>query len=329
MVWLLQAKRDEALTRLLDLMQAQSLGFDSDYPRWKDAGFSKPTRCESLVRRLRDRWLGQTRTSPSTLQLAEHLLDEPRPRITTTERPTAAGGNAASRAAFDVHCPSRTHDHRVVVLGQLPDEKSHAAVFVQPRGFEVWWPQHDALQPDPRAQLAFMVLAHLGNPQGRFQENVKLPHDFDVLVYAVRKPWRDRADPLSLTTIEARLHELGIVAGPLRRRIRRLRGFEDVRITHRGGRLPVFDGSLLRCRAPVSITWSGLKDALLEIRLAYRDFEYTVSKARSGVKLTLPHCRQPKNQIRLDEAGKVYRVRLYPPKRTFVDAQYEWWIDVT
>src|SRR5690606_24407458 len=101
------------------------------------------------------------------------------------------GRRRASSAteSFEVSCPSVVHDHRFVVLGELPGEDQHPLVLLQPQdGSELWYPQvarHNPL----RAGRAFSCLVRLGNPGGIWHSK-KLPLDGKVRVLALENSWR-------------------------------------------------------------------------------------------------------------------------------------------
>jgi len=331
--FILRESRDKAVKRFRSQMKQQRLAREDIFEDWLSLGLAGPVTCGAILRRLRS----SKRANRETVDVVVSLCGGKREDHTTHECPSDAPPYSN---AMEVHCPSITYDHRVVVLGQLPERDLHAAVFVQPAEFSHWWPQHGERQPDPRAGLAFMVSVHLGNPQDQRQE-IKLPYDFDVNVYAVRKPWDKGSDPRTLSDIEALVKDLGLVAARSCR-IRREPGFKAVSVAHSGKGSKFNHPAIIPVRAPVTITWRGdIKVGELEIRRGFRDFVQAREEVRSGVTLTLspaldgskkrsdrPASTKPVGKIALPEAD-TYRVRLYPPKRPFVDALYEWWLDIS
>jgi hypothetical protein len=320
--YLRQESREKALKRFNAWMRKEGLQRGDTYPHWDKAGLPKKVTCEAILRRLGSRG----KSNWATVTLVTFLIGGKDEDHFTDDRPSDL---PPSSNGFEVHCPTTTFDHRVVVLGQLPERGLHAAVFVQPKAFRAdqWWPQNHELQPDPRAGLAFMVAVHLGNPQGQHQE-IELPHDYEVLVYAVREQWCDGTTPLSRKSLEARVKELGLLQSKSCT-ITRNPSFEDVSLTHQGKPARHDHPAVLRVRAPVTISWRGLlEEGRLEIRHAFRDMLCEQRNVKSGVKLVLPGGRKrSKNDIALPSAS-TYRVRLYPPRRPFFDALYEWWLDI-
>jgi hypothetical protein len=281
----------------------------------------------------------------SAIELAAHLLglspddDEltttvpPSPNRTTFRRGTRRSESADD--AFEVNCPSVVHDHRFVVLGQLPQANLHPLVVLKPAdGTGLWYPQIGKHNP-LRAGRAFTCFVRLGNPGGIWHTK-KLPLDATVRVLALENAWKaDWSERMSNAELEERLKKAGVVAQN-ESSVSRV-SIEFVEPTlHDHGHFQnsplVFDEPRARaCVAPVTLGWKG-GAAYVEIREGSGDRPLYGGTAASGATLVVRGGkRAPPNAsvvFELDKPGQ-YRLRLYPAAWSFVDPPYEWWLEVT
>jgi hypothetical protein len=263
--------------------------------------------------------------------------------LTTTvpSSPTRAASRRGTRGiestdeAFEVNCPSVVHDHRFVVLGQLPRSRLHPLVLIQPQdGTRLWYPQTGKHNP-LRAGRAFSCFVRLGNPGGIWHTK-KLPLDAKVRVLALENEWRaDRSERMSDLELGERLGELGVVAD--KESFVSRASIESLEpALHDHGRFDdsplAFDEPRARvCVAPVTLVWKG-GAAFVEVREGSGDRLLHEGTAASGATLVLRGGKAPPPNasvvFELDEPGR-YRLRLYPATRSFVDPPYEWWLEVT
>jgi hypothetical protein len=241
----------------------------------------------------------------------------------------------ASDRAFEVNCPSVVHDHRFVVLGELPQEKLHPFVVLQPQdGSGFWYPQvarHNPL----RAGCAFCCFVRLGNPGGIWHKK-KLPLDAKVRVVALEREWRaDWSTRMDEAELRRRLGDVGPVAEKesfvsrasielVEPTLRDHGRFEDSPLVFHEPRVET-------CVAPVILGWKG-GAAYIEIREGSGDRLLHGGTAASGATLVVRGGKAPPQDatvvFELDKPGK-YRLRLYPAVWSFVDPPYEWWLEVT
>jgi hypothetical protein len=281
----------------------------------------------------------------SAIELVAHLLGvAPDDDELITSVPSSRARRSSSRAAqriesvdsvFEVSCPSVIHDHRFVVLGELPQNGLHPAVILQPQdrtGF--WYPQvarHNVL----RAGRAFTCFVRLGNPGGIWQTK-KLPLDAKVRVLALKHEWKPAwSGRMVESELQQRLEELGVVAEKecfvSRASIEPLEPTLSDHGSFANDPLIFHESKAETCAAPLTLTWKG-GAAYIEIREGSGDrllYEGTVA---SGVTLTVrggePAPSNAGAVFELDKPGQ-YRVRLHPAVCSFVDPPYEWWLDVT
>lgn len=281
----------------------------------------------------------------SAITLAAHLLglsaDDDELTTTVPPSPTRAVSARGSRLresiddAFEVNCPSVVHDHRFVVLGQLPRPNLHPLVVLKPEdGTGLWYPQIGKHNP-LRAGRAFSCFVRLGNPGGIWHTK-KLPLDAKVRVFALENAWKaDWTQRMNNAELEERLGELGVTAEN-ESFVSRV-SIELLEPTlHDHGR---FEGSPLSfdeprartCVAPLTLGWKG-GAAYVEIREGSGDRLLYGRTAASGATLVLRGGKAPPPNasviFELDKPGK-YRLRLYPAVWSFVDPPYEWWLEVT
>lgn len=240
-----------------------------------------------------------------------------------------------SDGALEVNCPSVVHDHRFVVLGELPREKLHVAVLLQPQdGTELWYPQvarHNPL----RAGRAFCCFVRLGNPGGIWHTK-KLPLDARIRVLALEKEWRaDWSRRLGEAELSRTLAELGVVAEKEAFVSRASIELTEPTLHDHGrfeARALVFDEPRSQsCVSPVTLRWKG-GAAYIEVREGVGDRLLHRGTAASGATLVVcggkPAPPTATAVFELGEPGQ-YRLRLYPAVCSFVDPQYEWWLDIT
>ena len=257
------------------------------------------------------------------------------PSVRTREVPQGRTRTAEhSGGVFEVNCPSVVHDHRFVVLGQLPNEKLHPAVLLQPQdGCGYWYPQvarHNPL----RAGSAFCCYVRLGNPGGIWHKK-KLPLDARVRVLALAKEWRaDWSTRMDEAEVTRRLEEVDLVAHRECFVSRASVEVTEPTLSDRGR----FDKSPLMfdepgaesCVAPMTLSWKG-GAAYIEIREGSGDRLLHGGTAASGATIVVRGgMKAPADAevvFELDEPGR-YRVRLYPAVWSFVDPPYEWWLNV-
>lgn len=283
---------------------------------------------------------------PSAIAMVAHLLgvatDDA--ELTTPVAPHGARSAGArsnpARGAplsepFEVNCPSIVHDHRFVVLGQLPSRELHPLVLLQPQdGAGFWYPQvarHNPL----RAGRAFTSFVRLGNPGGIWHSK-KLPLDAKVRVLALDKAWdTSRSGRMSERELEQHLHALGVVTqkeffvsrtavdvvAPL------LHDSEQYADRPLGFSEPKAES----CVAPVTLGWKG-GAAYVEIREGRGDRLLYGGSAAPGATIVVrggkPAPAGATVLFELEEPGQ-YRLRLYPTVWSFVDPPYEWWVNIS
>ncbi len=289
----------------------------------------------------------ESRSDPAhAIEFVAHLLGvSPDEEELTTTDPTAQHGAAPERrnqqrteatdGALEVNCPSLVHDHRFVVLGELPKERLHVAVLLQPQdGTDLWYPQVAGHNP-LRAGRAFCCFVRLGNPGGIWHTK-KLPLDARIRVLALRNEWRaDWSGRLVEADLTRRLRELGVVAEKEAFVSRACIELTEPTL-HDHGRFEasalVFDEPRSEsCVAPVTLRWKG-GAAYIEVREGAGDRLLHRGTAASGATLVVaggkPAPPGATAVFELDGPGQ-YRLRLYPAAWSFVDPQYEWWLDIT
>lgn len=237
--------------------------------------------------------------------------------------------------ALAVSCPGVVHDHRFVVLGELPREELHAAVILQPQdGAGYWYPQvarHNPL----RAGRAFSCFVRLGNPGGIWHTK-KLPLDAKLRVLALYNEWKlDWSGRMAECELQERLGELGVAAQKecfvCRASIASLA--PTLRDHGRFAESPLVfhEPRAEACVAPVTLAWHG-GAAYMEIREGCGDRLLYEGTAAPGATLVLRGGKAPPPDasviVELENPGQ-YRLRLYPAAWSFVDPPYEWWLHVT
>lgn len=243
-------------------------------------------------------------------------------------------GGATRDGDLVVNCPSVVHDHRFVVVGELPDEDLFPAVLLQPLdGSGYWYPQ--VAQHNPlRAGRAFACLVRLGNPSGIWHTK-KPPLDARVRVVALRKKWeRQRAERMQDDVLGRRLSELGLVAEKEASVSRVAVDLLEPTLTDRGrfaqAPLRLEEPRAESCVSPLRLEWRG-GAAHIEIREGKGDRVVFQGTAAPGATLTVRGGQAPVDDadvlFQLDQAGP-YRLRLYPTVWSFVDPPYEWWLDI-
>jgi len=274
------------------------------------------------------------------IEFVAHLLglspdDE---ALTTTAPSSGTEGSrrvSSSDEVFPVNCPSVVHDHRFVVLGELPRPNLHPVVILQPHdGTGFWYPQvarHNPL----KAGRAFSCFARLGNPGGIWHTK-KLPLDATVRVLALRKEWRaDWSARLGEAELAQRLEALGVVAEKecfvSRASVELLEPTLRDRGRFEGQPLSFHEPRAETCVAPVTIEWKG-GAAYVEIREGSGDKLLYAGTAASGACLVVRGGKAPPPDanviLELDQPGQ-FRMRLYPAVWSFVDPPYEWWLNIT
>jgi hypothetical protein len=281
------------------------------------------------------------RSDPAhAIEFVAHLLGvSPDDEELTTTAPSAKaralGRVSAVDEAFSVNCPSVVHDHRFVVLGELPRASLHPVVILKPHdGTGLWYPQvarHNPL----RAGRAFSCFARLGNPGGIWHTK-KLPLDATVRVLALAKEWKaDWSARMGEGEIAERLERLGVVAEKecfvsrasvelLEPTLRDHGRYEEKPLSFHEPRAE-------RCVAPLKVEWKG-GAAYIEVREGAGDRLVYRGTAASGVCLVVRGRKAPVPNasvvVELEQTGR-YRMRLYPAVWSFVDPPYEWWLDIT
>lgn len=280
----------------------------------------------------------------SAIELVAHLLGaSPDDDELLTTVPPARNRTAPRRGAerdgsadegFEVNCPSTVHDHRFVVVGELPRANLHPVVLLQPQdGTGLWYPQVGRHNP-LRAGRAFSCFVRLGNPGGIWHEK-PLPLDAKIRAMALEHEWRaDWSGRMSESELGQRLGELGVVAE--KESLVSRASLELLEPTlHDHGKFRddplVFDEpSAEACVAPVTLRWKG-GAAYLEVRDGDGDRLVYGGTTASGATLVVRGGSAPPPGATvafvLDRPGR-YRLRLYPAVWSFVDPAYEWWLDV-
>jgi len=286
------------------------------------------------------------RSDPScAFELVAHLLGVPPSDQELITNVPSSGVSMERRAstrridpfdeAFAVNCPRLVHDHRFVVLGELPWEHLHPAVVLQPQdGSGFWYPQ--AARHNPlRAGRAFCCFVRFGNPGGIWHAK-KLPLDAKVRAFALDSEWKpDWTERMGESELGQRLQELRVVAEKdffvtrastqlLEPTLRDHGRFEDSPLVFNEPRAE-------SCRAPVTLGWNG-GAAYIEIREGSGDRLVHAGTAASGATLVVRGVTSTPPDaatvLELDKPGQ-YRLRLYPTVWSFVDPPYEWWLDIT
>jgi hypothetical protein len=268
-----------------------------------------------------------TTDSELTTKLSDSDAHQPRKR-----RGSKLTG--AEKSNFVVNCPSVVHDHRFVVVGELPHEHLHAAVFVQPRdGTGYWYPQIARNNP-LRAGRAFACFVQLGNPAGIWHIK-RPPLDAQVRVLALEKPWNaDSSIRLLDGDLATQAERLGLVAqkniltsrvstDPLAPSLRDGAAFSDQPLVHDEPRA-------WSCVAPLILDWKG-GAAYIEIREGDGDQLVFQGTAAPGAVLTMRGGEESTDPqavlFELADPGR-YRLRLYPAVKSFVDPPFEWWLEL-
>ncbi len=255
------------------------------------------------------------------------------------ETPTRSRLDAERRkvrpSRLEVNCPSAIHDHRFVLVGELPDDDLHPVVLVQPLdGTGYWYPQvarHNPL----RAGRAFACFVQLGNPVGVW--HVKPPPlDAKIRVLALARAWSTEREA-RMTEDEAAKYtaELGVIdqrdvltsrvsTTPLAPSLRDGADFSKEPLMHD-------EPQAHRCVAPLVLDWKG-GAAYIEVRQGEGDNLIFEGSAAPGATLTLRGAAPPTHPgsvlYELPRPGR-YRLRLYPSLKSFVDPPYEWWLEVS
>jgi hypothetical protein len=237
------------------------------------SGVQTPQPWDKLYRRLDHSRKPGCRYPESAIDLAAFLLKVPRTEIHTirTSVPLAPSLpdvtldassappphsmiGALSERRLVVNCPTTTSDHRVLVVGQLPDPGHHPAVFVRFRDdAEFWYPQFAEHNP-LKAGCAFCCLVHLGDPKG-IRHGKRLPVVADVRVFALLKPWAHGSQRLTQNEFDERLQALSW-ADDTRFSVSRLSHTVDrVAIVHQAGTLHFEGPRIVECMAPVRLQW--------------------------------------------------------------------------
>lgn len=309
------------------------------------AGRPRPVQYGALIGWLKRRG-GPGRGDPAcAFALVAHLLglapddDEmvataPPPRARRAPRRGARSADGAD-AAFEVSCPSLVHDHRFVLVGELPRVELHPAVLLQPQDATgLWYPQvarHNPL----RAGRAFSCFVRLGNPGGLWHTK-RLPLDARIRVLALEREWRvDWSARMNEADLAQRLAGLGLVAERelfvSRASVELLE--PSLRDHGRFAEEPLRfeEPHAETCVAPVTLDWKG-GAAYLEIREGHGDRLVFGGTAASGATIVLGGGRPapPEANVICELAvpGR-YRLRLYPAVWSFVDPPYEWWLTLT
>ena len=306
------------------------------------AGRSRAVQYGALISWLKR--LGQSdRADPSgALELVAHLIGTSRDEVSmalgpvddaTPQSRRRAPSRLIDADAFAVNCPSVIHDHRFVVLGELPASDLYPVVLLQPLdGSGYWYPQvarHNPL----RAGRCFVSSVRLGNPGGIWHTK-KPPLDAKVRVVALKKKWDlEKTHRMHEAEIASILDELCVVAQkdtlvsrvsfqPLEPTLRDAGRFEAEPLKIR---LPQAE----TCVAPLKLDWQG-GAAYIEIREGHGDRLLFQGTAAPGAVLTVRGRSHPPPHaiFELAEPGR-YRVRLYPAASSFVEPLHEWWLDVS
>lgn len=283
---------------------------------------------------------------PGAITLVAHLLGVTPDHAELTTRVVSAavrsagvrsapGRSSAASEPFEVNCPSIVHDHRFVVLGQLPSADLHPLVLLQPQdGAGLWYPQvarHNPL----RAGRAFSCFVRLGNPGGIWHSK-KLPLDAKVRVLALDKAWdTSRSGRMGEIELEQHLRALGVVA---QKEFFVSRTAVDVVAPLLHDSEQFADRPLVfkepqaeRCVAPVTLGWTG-GAAYVEIREGRGDRLLYGGFAAPGATIVVRGGKAaPAGAtvlFELEEPGQ-YRLRLYPTVWSFVDPPYEWWVNIS
>jgi hypothetical protein len=263
--------------------------------------------------------------------------------ITTVQRPAGAVSSApAPRPALSVHCPTSSQDHRVLLVGLLP-ERLYPIVLVEPGDDGGrWYTQEKPLIED--TGRAFAAYVYLGNPRfiGHPQAQTTI---YRVSVHALRHKEealefyktharsalaRDQLDEL-LRRWDHPLdwpgnpHEVTRLPPPVRRVRVGNEDWEDV-------------PRVRQCTSPTLIEWNGSGPVDIEVR-DVRERDRLVGKKcvddESGQKRVVLMLESSAREsperapaILLPKAG-LYRVKLYPAvKSVLLDRLLELWIQI-
>jgi hypothetical protein len=278
---------------------------------------------------------------PSAIAMVAHLLGVAPDHAELTTRVALAGvrsipaRRSSASEPFEVNCPNIVHDHRFVVLGQLPSADLHPLVLLQPQdGAGLWYPQvarHNPL----RAGRAFSCFVRLGNPGGIWHSK-KLPLDAKVRVLALEKAWdTSRSKRMGELELEEHLRALEVVT---EKEFFVSRTAVDVvaPLLHDSEQfadrpLVFSEPKAESCVAPVTLGWKG-GAAYVEIREGRGDRLLYGGSAAPGATLVVrggkPAPAGATVLFELEEPGQ-YRLRLYPTVWSFVDPPYEWWVNIS
>jgi hypothetical protein len=292
--------------------------------------------------------------APETLALVEVLLDQIREAFTiptaSSARPPMHTGRPPSIAPagpalkFEISCPTTSEDYRVVIVGQLPGHGLFPAVFVNPlHRPRRWYPQSKPIQTG----VAFMCLAHVGRPAELGQQQ-KRPFECEVRLYALRRPytppspsssshaiWERGYDPVAVVTteeLEADVNKLGVFDMTKRTVTCRTPEIGNATFCASGRSSPFGSPAEWSGNSPVKIDWQG-GDAFVEVvRLPPNQMIFGEPLKRSVVLQVAPAPSRAKptgpKVISVMEPG-LFRVRLYPLRRVFLDPLHELWINFT
>lgn len=290
--------------------------------------------------------LGQEgRADPSgAVELVAHLLASPPETVTEAldpsdlarakARPRARRG-ASEAEVFAINCPSVIHDHRFVVLGELPGSDLYPVVLLQPLDGDGYWYPQVARHNPLRTGRCFACFVRLGNPGGIWHTK-KPPLDAKVRVVALKKKWDlEKTHRLSEDELAQVLDSLCVVAqdDTLVSRV----SIEPLQPTLQDAGRFLAEPLKLQplpaetCVAPLKLDWQG-GAAYIEIREGLGDRLLFHGTAAPGAVLTLrgrSHSMPTDDVIfELMEPGR-YRVRLYPAASSFVEPLHEWWLEIT
>lgn len=309
------------------------------------AGRSRPVQYGALISWLKRLNEGSKPAPAGAIELVAHLTNlttadsELTTKISDSEVHHSRKRRGAKRASAEetslvVNCPSVIHDYRFVVVGELPHEHLHAAVFVQPLdGTGYWYPQiarHNPL----RAGRAFASFVQIGNPAGIWHVK-RPPLEAKVRVLVLEQPWNtDSSMRLLEDDLLKHAERLGLVGhkdtltsrvstDPLAPSLRDSSEFSDQPLVHDEPRAR-------SCVAPLTLDWKG-GAAYIEIREGDGDRLVFQGSAAPGAVLTMHGSEEPTDpQAVLFELGGPgrYRVRLYPAVKSFVDPPFEWWLEL-
>jgi hypothetical protein len=235
---------------------------------------------------------------------------------------------------LEVNCPGIVHDHRFVIVGELPREHLYPLVVVQPvDGAGLWYPQVARNNP-LLAGRAFACFVQLGNPAGIWHIK-RPPLDANVRVFALEREWSVEAtERLTEDDLHQKVGHLGVVdqkdsftsrvtTDPIMPSLRDAAAFSVTALVHD-------EPQVRTCVAPLRIDWKG-GASYIEVRDGSGDkllFQGTAAPgARFSLRGEVPEVGSEPALFELPGAGR-YRVRLFPGGRSFLDAPFEWWLEV-